>query len=72
MQEILNNVKYLALRILDPEKDPVGRAMQKILRPGVFYYFYSGIDINDDTISLRPTVPQELYRIEKTKGVELK
>ncbi|MBR5596526.1 MAG: AAA family ATPase [Bacteroidaceae bacterium] len=68
MQEILNNVKYLALRILDPEKDPVGRAMQKILRPGVFYYFYSGIDINDDTISLRPTVPQELYRIEKTKG----
>lgn len=69
MQEILNNVKYLALRILDSEKDPIGRAMQKILRPKTFYYFYSGVDINGETISLIPTVPQELYRIKQTKGL---
>ena len=48
MQEILNNVKYLALRVLNSENDPIGRAMQKVLRPGIFYYFYNGIDITDE------------------------
>lgn len=71
MQEILNNVKYLALRVLNSENDPIGRAMQKVLRPGIFYYFYNGIDITDDTINLSPTVPQELYRIKQKKGSKI-
>lgn len=63
MQEILNNVKYLALRLLDAGEDPNGKKMHKILHPGTFYYFYDGVEITKDEILVEPEVPQELYRV---------
>lgn len=36
MDIILNNVKYLALRILDSENDEIARQMQKILHTNEF------------------------------------
>lgn len=64
MQDILNNVKYLALRVLDSGKDTVGQNMQKILHPGIFYYFYDGVNITEENIIVKNLVPQDLFRIK--------
>lgn len=73
MQEILNNVKYLALRLLDAGEDTNGKKMQRILHPGIFYYFYDGIEITKDEIIVESKVPQELYRVNPmlNKNIEV-
>ena len=71
MDIILNNVKYLALRILDSENDEIARQMQKILHTNEFYYFYSGIEIKNNSICFNNVVPQELYRIENIDGSKI-
>lgn len=56
-----NHLKFLSLRLLDSPTNKKGYRMQRNLQTNVHYYFYSGIEINDEFITIKNNVSDLIF-----------
>ena len=65
-----NHLRFLSLRLLDSPTNKNGYRMQRNLQTNVHYYFYSGIEISDDYITINKKVSNSLFNKIGVEGNE--
>ena len=55
------HLKFLSLRLLDSPNSHKENSMQRNLQSNVHYYFYSGIEIGDEFITIKKKVSDSLF-----------
>ena len=55
------HLKFLSLRLLDSPNSHKENSMQRNLQSNVHYYFYSGIEIGDEFITINKKLSDSLF-----------